>query len=121
MHTSARSAFLHCSRITSLTSRTAVYGPVRTVVWQGSAGDCRPYADQVGVALLCRDLEKPSPVDATAVLRPSGIPGNHRGVQLELQALRGDLTHLTTARRPIPAAGALWERKVAEDSQYRVK
>src|SRR6266516_2868178 len=26
-------------------SRTAVYGPVRTVVWQGSAGDRRPYAD----------------------------------------------------------------------------
>ena len=25
--------------------RTAVYGPVRTVVWQGSAGDRRPYAD----------------------------------------------------------------------------
>ncbi len=23
-----------------------MYGPVRTVVWQGSAGDCRPYADQ---------------------------------------------------------------------------
>jgi hypothetical protein len=45
MHTSARSAFLRCSRTTSLTSRTAVYGPVRTVVWQGSAGDCRPYAD----------------------------------------------------------------------------
>jgi hypothetical protein len=49
MHTSARSAFLHSSRATSLTSRTAVYGPVRTVVWQGSAGDCRPYADQVGI------------------------------------------------------------------------
>ena len=49
MLTSARSAFLHCSRTTSLTSRTAVYGPVRTVVWQGSAGDCRPYADQVGL------------------------------------------------------------------------
>jgi hypothetical protein len=45
MHTSARSAFLHCSETTSVTSRTAVYGPVRTVVWQGSAGDCRPYAD----------------------------------------------------------------------------
>src|SRR5437899_13045851 len=27
-------------------SRTAVYGPVRTVVWQGSVGDRRPYADQ---------------------------------------------------------------------------
>jgi hypothetical protein len=26
-------------------TRTAVYGPVRTVVWQGSAGDRRPYAD----------------------------------------------------------------------------
>ena len=23
-----------------------MYGPVRTVVWQGSAGDCRPYADR---------------------------------------------------------------------------
>ena len=28
-------------------ARTAVYGPVRTVVWQGSAGNRRPYADQV--------------------------------------------------------------------------
>src|SRR5215469_7972684 len=27
-------------------TRTAVYGPVRTVVWQGSAGDRGPYADQ---------------------------------------------------------------------------
>ena len=25
-----------------------MYGPVRTVVWQGSAGDRRPYADLVG-------------------------------------------------------------------------
>jgi hypothetical protein len=24
-----------------------VYGPVRTVVWQGSVGDHRPYADPV--------------------------------------------------------------------------
>jgi RNA-directed DNA polymerase len=48
MHTSIHSDYLHCSRTTSLTSRTAVYGPVRTVVWQGSAGDCRPYADQAG-------------------------------------------------------------------------
>jgi len=50
MHTSARSDCLHCSRATSPTSRTAVYGPVRTVVWQGSAGDCRPYADQTPMA-----------------------------------------------------------------------
>jgi len=25
-----------------------VYGPVRTVVWQGSAGNRRPYADLTG-------------------------------------------------------------------------
>ena len=29
-------------------TRPAVYGPVRTVVWQGSAGDRRPYADRGG-------------------------------------------------------------------------
>lgn len=31
-----------------------MYGPVRTVVWQGSAGDCRPYADQVGFSSVNR-------------------------------------------------------------------
>jgi len=29
-----------------------VYGPVRTVVWQGSAGDRRPYADHSTFRLL---------------------------------------------------------------------
>jgi hypothetical protein len=29
-----------------VTNRTAVYGPVRTVVWQGSVGERRTYADQ---------------------------------------------------------------------------
>src|SRR5450755_3054732 len=41
-------------RATSLTSRTAVYGPVRTVVWQGAAGNCRPYADQTGYPSMFR-------------------------------------------------------------------
>jgi hypothetical protein len=49
MRTFGRSVFLHCSKAASVTSRTAVYGPVRTVVWQGSAGDCRPYADQLAL------------------------------------------------------------------------
>jgi len=31
-----------------------VYGPVRTVVWQGSAGDCGPYADQVDLSVRIR-------------------------------------------------------------------
>ena len=29
-----------------------MYGPVRTVVWQGSAGDRGPYADQISIALI---------------------------------------------------------------------
>ena len=33
-------------------TRTAVYGPVRTVVWQGSAGDCVPYVDQIEVTFI---------------------------------------------------------------------
>ena len=29
-----------------------MYGPVRTVVWQGSVGDRRPYANQILLSLL---------------------------------------------------------------------
>jgi hypothetical protein len=46
MRTSNRSVFLRLSTSDGVTSRTAVYGPVCTVVWQGSAGDRRPYANQ---------------------------------------------------------------------------
>jgi len=46
MRTSDRSVFHHWSRSVSVTDRTAVYGPVCTVVWQGSAGNRGPYADQ---------------------------------------------------------------------------
>jgi hypothetical protein len=49
MPTSNRLVYPHWSTSKSVTSRTAVYGPVRTVVWQGSVGDRRPYADQVGL------------------------------------------------------------------------
>jgi hypothetical protein len=45
MPTSNRLVFPHSLTDESVTSRTAVYGPVRTVVWQGSVGDRRPYAD----------------------------------------------------------------------------
>jgi len=38
-------------------TRTAVYGPVRTVVWQGSAGDRRPYADQCDECEVARNVE----------------------------------------------------------------
>ena len=42
MPTSARSVFRRWPRRASVTPRTAVYGPVRTVVWQGSAGNRCP-------------------------------------------------------------------------------
>ena len=52
--TSGRSDSLRYSRNASVTARTAVYGPVRTVVWQGSAGDRRPYADQTPVTSVAK-------------------------------------------------------------------
>jgi hypothetical protein len=39
---------LRCSGSVRKTFRTAVYGLVRTVVWQGWAGDRRPYGDRCG-------------------------------------------------------------------------
>ena len=45
MPTSNRSVFRHCSRSVSVTSRTAVYGPVRTVVWEGRSREASPYPD----------------------------------------------------------------------------
>jgi hypothetical protein len=58
MRTFGRLAFHHWSTSVSVTDRTAVYGPVRTVVWQGSAGDRRPYAE---CAEHVRQLEGESP------------------------------------------------------------
>src|SRR6201996_3271421 len=46
MHTSNRSACHPCSARVSATSRTAVYGPVRTVVWEGRSREAPPYPDQ---------------------------------------------------------------------------
>jgi hypothetical protein len=48
MPISNRLASRHCSTSDGLSSRTALYGPVRRVVWQGSVGDRRPYADLTG-------------------------------------------------------------------------
>jgi len=46
-----------------------VYGPVRTVVWQGSAGNRRPYADQTPIWL--RGRVPRNTVDATVVVTGS--------------------------------------------------
>jgi hypothetical protein len=49
MPTSLRSACLASPQVASLTRRTAVYGPVRTVVWEGRAGNRSPYPDPDGI------------------------------------------------------------------------
>ena len=54
MPISNRSVFLHWSTSNGVTSRTAVYGPVRTVVWQGATGNRRPYADHITVPRTAR-------------------------------------------------------------------
>jgi transposase len=46
MHTSNRSACCPCSNRVSATSRAAVYGPVRTVVWEGRSREAPPYPDR---------------------------------------------------------------------------
>src|ERR1039458_3529464 len=51
-------------------SRPAVYGPVRTVVWQGSAGERRPNADQ---RPLCLAILRSSP-SITAAYRTAVRP-----------------------------------------------
>ena len=59
-----------------------MYGPVRTVVWQGSAGDRRPYADQTrfvenDIGRLTRPRSGPRRLDVSrcrtgAGQRPAG-------------------------------------------------
>src|SRR5712671_417621 len=45
MRTSDRSVSHPWSKRVSVTSRTAVYGPVRTVVWEGRSREAPPYPD----------------------------------------------------------------------------
>jgi hypothetical protein len=45
MPTSNRSVSHPCSARVSATSRTAVFGPVRTVVWEGRSREAPPYPD----------------------------------------------------------------------------
>jgi hypothetical protein len=48
-----------------------VYGPVRTVVWQGSAGDRRPYADQTAFW----EMARPGPQPKSNGMKPHFLPG----------------------------------------------
>src|SRR6266481_5451625 len=72
MHTSNRSGFRHWPRKASVTTRTAVYGPVRTVVWQGSAGNRCPYADQCPLSYIeipVGEARQVHPIDLESLIR----------------------------------------------------
>jgi hypothetical protein len=50
-----------CSKRVSATSRTAVYGAVRTVVWEGRSCEAPPYPDRSDFVLgPCRDQNSAS-------------------------------------------------------------
>jgi hypothetical protein len=75
MPISNRSDCRRWSRSNGATSRTAVYGPVRTVVWQGSAGDRCPYADQ-WILSSYKSPKQPSPFIAVLTHLPAQIIGH---------------------------------------------
>src|SRR5258708_966994 len=56
MLTSNRSVSCPWSKRVSLTSRTAVYGPVRTVVWEGRSREAPPYPDHCTHSGLKSDI-----------------------------------------------------------------
>ena len=87
MLTSNRLVFPHSSTSESVTSRTAVYGPVRTVVWQGSVGDRRPYADLVGFPSVV--------VSGSRVTRPQSEYRRLQLLLLQLLVRRGISQQLT--------------------------
>src|SRR4051812_35059186 len=72
MPTSNRLVFPRSLTSDSVTSRTAVYGPVRAVVWQGSVGDRRPYADLVRKYLVTAKITS-SHLDLKRARIPSGF------------------------------------------------
>ena len=59
-----------------ITDRTAVYGPVCTVVWEGSGREARPYPDQrVKRVPARRDERNPWCSVAIFFLAPEGAKG----------------------------------------------
>ena len=62
-----------------------MYGPVRTVVWQGSAGDRRPYADLTGKTEVILKLALMGHCPGR---HPSRLRAGARGPQLFQQRAR---------------------------------
>src|SRR5262249_25552512 len=71
MRTSNRSVCPPCSKRVSATSRTAVYGPVRTVVWEGRDREAPPYPDHSHLLCTCPSGHDPR---LSCPSLPSGVP-----------------------------------------------
>jgi hypothetical protein len=56
-----------------------VYGPVRTVVWQGSVGDRRPYADQSGLSPYTINDEHDDVPEVSYLVKVDGLSLFHAG------------------------------------------
>ena len=56
-----------------------MYGPVRTVVWQGSAGDRRPYADLVGKPSIGAEKLARAVIDSQLTVSASSVTSSKRG------------------------------------------
>src|SRR6516165_2197686 len=92
MHTSDRSVSHPCSARVSATSRTAVYGPVRTVVWEGRSREAPPYPD-------------PWPITSISQFGPGPLL-----VEPDMTGQAGDLRRSATGspRPPWPTAFPGW-------------
>lgn len=92
------------------TNRTAVYGPVRTVVWEGPGRKARPYPDHG-----CSSRSEAEPVEAVepSKIRPGRGEGNH--VLRLPPPLRGgiDPQPETTGFVPIPMSIGIGPSPVA--------
>src|SRR6266851_712802 len=87
------------SKRVSVTSRTAVYGPVRTVVWEGRSREAPPYPDRCplsrrSIAIPTRRKsaisEVASPFSITSSTRASSVGGMVRSIALAVLPKRGN-------------------------------
>ena len=63
----------------SVTSRTAVYGPVRTVVWEGRSREAPPYPDLWHLSDLPIDIEHVCLSGRPEVIGARSERARHRG------------------------------------------
>src|SRR6266852_2440425 len=91
MQLSPRLDFRPWSRDDSMTNRTAVYGPVRTVVWEGRRSDPSPYPDvcwACPAAWKCKSSTQPDGGEGLAIR--NGVvreAGSERSVEQKRESM----------------------------------